>query len=122
MSIDRNPDIPDRFLVAIGGNATHPLGIMGTPEEQGAIAHATGRALLPLMELNNELVITHGNGLWSKNLSPFLEGLARGEFQLTSFKIAMIKERPPKMNNPAVSNSFSPSGASDFTPLPGGNT
>ena len=60
--MDRHPDIPDRFLVAIGGNATHPPGIIGTPEEQGAIAHATGRALLPLMELNNELVITHGNG------------------------------------------------------------
>ena len=60
--MSRNSDIPDRLLVAIGGNATHPPGIMGTPEEQGAIAHATGRALLPLMKLNNELVITHGNG------------------------------------------------------------
>ena len=60
--MDRHPDIPDRFFVAIGGNATHPPGIIGTPEEQGAIAHVTGRALLPLMELNNELVITHGNG------------------------------------------------------------
>jgi carbamate kinase len=61
-NMGRNPDIPDRILVAIGGNATHPPGIMGTPEEQEAIAHATGRALLPLMKLNNELVITHGNG------------------------------------------------------------
>jgi hypothetical protein len=60
--------------------------------------------------------------MWSKNLSPFLEGLARGEFQLTSFKIAMIKERAPKMKNPAVSNSFSPTGAKDFMPPPGGNT
>ena len=67
-------------------------------------------------------VETPSSLMWSKNLSPFLEGLARGEFQLTSFKIAMIKERPPKMNNPAVSNSFSSSGASDFTPPPGGNT
>jgi hypothetical protein len=60
--------------------------------------------------------------LWSKNLSPFLEGLAIGEFQLASLKIATIKRRPPKMKNPAVSNSFSPSGASDLTPPPGGNT
>ena len=56
------PDLPHRFLVAIGGNANHPAGIKGTAEGQGAIAHATGRALLPLMELDNELVITHGNG------------------------------------------------------------
>jgi carbamate kinase len=62
MSMGRHPDIPGRFHVAIGGNATHPPGILGTPEDQGAIAHATGCALLPLMELNNELVITHGNG------------------------------------------------------------
>ena len=55
-------DLPHRFLVAIGGNATHPAGIKGTAEEQVAIAHATGRALLPLMELDNKLVITHGNG------------------------------------------------------------
>jgi hypothetical protein len=60
--------------------------------------------------------------MWSKNLSPFLEGLARGEFQMTNFKIAMIKERPPEMNNPAVSNSFSFTGAKDFMLPPGGNT
>ncbi|MEE8273754.1 MAG: carbamate kinase [Alphaproteobacteria bacterium] len=55
-------DIPDRLLVAIGGNAIHPVGINGTAEEQAAIAAATARALLPLMELGGELVITHGNG------------------------------------------------------------
>ncbi len=69
------------------------------------------------------LIEMFGNeAMWSKNLSPFLDVLARGEFQLTSFKIAMIKERPPKMNNPAVSNSFSSTGAKDFMPPPGGNT
>ncbi len=55
-------EIPRRLLVAIGGNATHPDNIRGTSEEQKAIAAATARALLPLAQLDNELVITHGNG------------------------------------------------------------
>ncbi len=53
---------PDRLLVAVGGNATHPPKIKGTSAEQAAIAAETGRALLPLMALGTELVITHGNG------------------------------------------------------------
>ena len=55
-------DIPDRILVAIGGNATHPEDIEGTSREQKAIAASTAEALLPLALLDNELVITHGNG------------------------------------------------------------
>lgn len=55
-------DIPDRILVAIGGNATHPEDIEGTSAEQKAIAAKTAQALLPLALLDNELVITHGNG------------------------------------------------------------
>ncbi len=55
-------DFPRRLLVAVGGNATHPPGIKGTAAEQAAIAEATGRSLLPLMNLDNELIITHGNG------------------------------------------------------------
>ena len=55
-------EIPRRLLVAIGGNATHPADIRGTSEEQKAIAAGTARALLPLAQLDNELVITHGNG------------------------------------------------------------
>ncbi len=55
-------DIPDRILVAIGGNATHPEEIEGTSQEQKAIAASTAQALLPLAMRNNELVITHGNG------------------------------------------------------------
>ncbi|MFQ5775059.1 MAG: carbamate kinase [Kiloniellaceae bacterium] len=54
--------IPRRLLVAIGGNATHPENIRGTSEEQKAIAARTAHALLPLAQLDNELVITHGNG------------------------------------------------------------
>ena len=56
-----NP-IPKRLLVAIGGNATHPENITGTSKEQENIAAATARALLPLTQLENQLIITHGNG------------------------------------------------------------
>ena len=54
--------IPDRLLVAIGGNATHPDDIEGTSREQKEIANNTAESLLPLAMLDNELVITHGNG------------------------------------------------------------
>ncbi len=54
--------IPRRLLVAIGGNATHPENIKGTSAEQKEIAARTARSLLPLAQLDNELVITHGNG------------------------------------------------------------
>ena len=57
-----NEDIPERLLVAIGGNAIHPEGTEGTAEEQAAMARATARALVPLMELDGQLIITHGNG------------------------------------------------------------
>ncbi len=55
-------DIPRRLVVAIGGNAVHPASIGGSPEELLAAAAATGRGLLPLLEMDNELIITHGNG------------------------------------------------------------
>jgi len=58
----RNLEIPDRILVAIGGNATHPQEIEGTSAEQKAVAADTAAALLPLAMLDNQLVITHGNG------------------------------------------------------------
>lgn len=53
---------PGRLMVAIGGNATHPEDIEGTSGEQKAIAALTAEALLPLTMLDNELIITHGNG------------------------------------------------------------
>ena len=56
------PQIPDRLLVAIGGNATHPEDIEGTSQEQKTIAARTAQALLPLAMLDNELIVTHGNG------------------------------------------------------------
>ena len=55
-------EIPKRIIIAIGGNAIHPAGIKGTSEEQVSIAGDTARALLPLLELDNELIVTHGNG------------------------------------------------------------
>ncbi len=55
-------DIPARLLIAIGGNAIHPEGIRGTPAEQADVAARLGAALLPLMALDTQLVITHGNG------------------------------------------------------------
>ncbi|BAT59004.1 carbamate kinase 2 [Variibacter gotjawalensis] len=54
--------IPKRLLVAVGGNATHPEDISGTTEEQKIIAQRTAMSLLPLAQLKNELVVTHGNG------------------------------------------------------------
>ncbi|MCX7139858.1 MAG: carbamate kinase [Proteobacteria bacterium] len=54
--------IPRRLIVAIGGNAIDPAGGKGTPEEQKAIAAATAKTMLPLLELDNQLVIVHGNG------------------------------------------------------------
>jgi len=55
-------DLPKRLLVAIGGNATHPEDIEGTSREQRDIAAQTAQALLPLTMLDNELIVTHGNG------------------------------------------------------------
>ncbi len=55
-------EIPDRLVVAIGGNAIHPGEIRGTVSQQRDIAAQTGAALLPLMQRKNRLVITHGNG------------------------------------------------------------
>ncbi len=54
--------LPDRLLIAVGGNAIHPAGIKGTSKEQVDLAAETGRILLPILQLNNQLVITHGNG------------------------------------------------------------
>jgi carbamate kinase len=55
-------DMPDRLIVAIGGNATHPDNIAGTADEQRVLAAATATSLLPLTLNVGELIITHGNG------------------------------------------------------------
>ena len=61
MALERS-ELPDRLLVAIGGNATHPDNIRGTTEEQVQVAAQAAKALLPLLAMDNQLVITHGNG------------------------------------------------------------
>ena len=60
--MNSNKEFPKRIIVALGGNAIHPAGIKGTSEEQVTIAEETADVLLPLLELENELIITHGNG------------------------------------------------------------
>ena len=55
-------DLPPRLLIAIGGNAIHPEGIKGTSEEQMTVAAEAAQTLLPILELERELVVTHGNG------------------------------------------------------------
>jgi carbamate kinase len=55
-------ELPQRLLIAIGGNATHPEDIEGTSQEQTSIAQQTALSLLPLTSLGNELIVTHGNG------------------------------------------------------------
>jgi carbamate kinase len=62
MPTSQSKKLPSRILIAIGGNATHPDNITGTSEEQKIIAANTAKALLPLTLLENEIVVTHGNG------------------------------------------------------------
>lgn len=52
----------ERVLIAVGGNAIHPTRRPGTVEQQIEFAIKTGNALLPILEMDNQLVITHGNG------------------------------------------------------------
>ncbi len=55
-------NLPPSLLIAVGGNAIHPEGIKGTPEEQMTVAAKAAEMLLPILELEQELIITHGNG------------------------------------------------------------
>ena len=55
-------DIPRRLIVAVGGNAIDADRGDNSPEAQKAIAARTAQAMLPLLLLDNQLVITHGNG------------------------------------------------------------
>ncbi len=43
--------LPERLVVAIGGNATHPESIRGTTEEQEMVAARAARSLLPILSL-----------------------------------------------------------------------
>lgn len=55
-------DLPEKLIVALGGNAIHPAGIKGTGKEQFDIAAEAANSLLPLLRDIPQLVITHGNG------------------------------------------------------------
>lgn len=55
-------ELPGRLLIAVGGNAIHPGTSDGTVDQQLAIAARTGKSLLPIMQLDKELIVTHGNG------------------------------------------------------------
>ncbi len=54
--------LPEKLIIALGGNAIHPAGIKGTGEEQFDIASRAAVALLPLLRDIPGLVFTHGNG------------------------------------------------------------
>jgi len=54
--------VPRRLIVAIGGRAIDPAEGRGTPDDQKARAADTARTLLPLLALDNQIVITYGNG------------------------------------------------------------
>jgi len=55
-------EIPRRLIVAIGGNAIDAIDGDDSSEAQKQIAARTAQAMLPLLALDNQLVVTHGNG------------------------------------------------------------
>ena len=54
--------IPDRIVVALGGNALLRKGDAGTAAEQAVRSLVAMQALVPLLTSERQLVITHGNG------------------------------------------------------------
>ncbi len=61
-AIRTHPLIPRRLIVAVGGNALDTGEGKGTPAEQKTVAADLAKTMLPLLELDNQLVIVHGNG------------------------------------------------------------
>jgi len=59
---DAGFDFPRRLIVAISSSAIDPLEGTGTPQALKEQAAATAQAMLPLLLLDNQLVITHGTG------------------------------------------------------------
>ena len=54
--------MPERIVIALGGNALLRQGDHGTAKEQAARGLAAMEALAPLITSNRQLIITHGNG------------------------------------------------------------
>lgn len=59
---DRIDTLPERLLVAIGGNAIHRADLLGSASSQRSLVASAAQALLPLMLECRHLVLTHGNG------------------------------------------------------------
>jgi len=59
---DRIEGLPERLMVAIGGNALHPGNAGPGGQNEAARADHAAQALLPLLLGCRQLVITHGNG------------------------------------------------------------
>ena len=60
--------MPDRYVIALGGNALIPPGGRGTAEEQISTVQAAMERLAPLLGDGVELLLTHGNGPQVGNL------------------------------------------------------
>jgi carbamate kinase len=60
--MDPTLDAPRRLIIAISSSAIDPVEGKGTPQELKEHAAATATAMLPLLLLDNQLVVTHGNG------------------------------------------------------------
>jgi carbamate kinase len=56
------PDVRNRLVVALGGNAISAPGKIGTIDEQFAQVSETAEVLCDAIERGYQLVITHGNG------------------------------------------------------------
>ncbi len=54
--------MPKKALIAVGGNSLIRAGERGTIDEQLANAHATARAIVQMIKLGWDVVISHGNG------------------------------------------------------------
>lgn len=54
--------MPERILVALGGNALVRAGQQGTIEEQAANLNQALRGIVPMIQRGCRVVITHGNG------------------------------------------------------------
>jgi len=60
--------MPERYVIALGGNALIPPGGRGTAEEQTRTAGAAMVRLAPLVASGAQVLITHGNGPQVGNL------------------------------------------------------
>jgi len=72
------PDIRNRLVVALGGNAISAPGKQGTIDEQFAQVSETAEVLCDAIERGYQLIVTHGNGPQVGNILRRVE-IARSE-------------------------------------------